>query len=459
MKLKIYSKSLTLFTASLFAFLGGTSFADPEGIENPPPLVRWAQEDGITMQWFGLRPTLQDAGAEIYGSYTAEVWGNTTGGLSTGTVYTGLLDFGLELDLEKLAGWKGATLNTTWLWSSGKDASQELVGNFFTISNIAALPTVRMLELWLEQKAWDDKVSIRLGQITADSDFVVSDYSGLFINGTFGWPAFLYMNLPAGGPGFPMGTLGIRGSVSPVEWFTFQSAVFQGNVYDQDINRRGFRWALNGQNGFLFMNEAQSRWNHAEEETGLPGQAKLGFWAQSGNLANTLASSTTSGNYGVYAVLDQMLFRESSVTPAPEKNEGKNPVAQAGKKTVTPSTPEHSDQGLGFFGRLAYQNGDRNFINFYFDTGFSYKGLIPGRDKDTIGLGFAYAQIGSTASDAMTAGGASGVGAEMVLEATYQMQVTKWMTLQPDRQYVINPGGASDLSNALVLGIRANIAF
>jgi porin len=49
----------------------------------------------------------------LFGSYTAEVWGNTTGGLRTGSVYTGLLDFGAEVDLEKLAGWRGGSIGTT----------------------------------------------------------------------------------------------------------------------------------------------------------------------------------------------------------------------------------------------------------------------------------------------------------------------------------------------------------
>ena len=242
--------------------------------------------DGLTSNWFGTRTTLQDRGVEFFGGYTAEVWGNTNGGVKDGAVYTGLLDFGLELDLEKSIGWSGATVSTTWLWLSGRDASEDLVGNFLTISNIAGFNTLRMLELWFEQNVWDDKITLRLGQLTADSEFVISDYAGTFINGTFGWPAFLYTNLPAGGPGYPMGTLGARLALNPVDWLTFQSAVFQGNVYDQDVNRHGFRWRLDGENGFLFLNEAQVRWNHADEETGLPGQAKSGIWIQTGQPAN-----------------------------------------------------------------------------------------------------------------------------------------------------------------------------
>jgi hypothetical protein len=57
----------------------------------------------------------------------------------------------------------------------------------------------------------------------------------------------MYMNLPEGGPGFPVGTLGVRLAVQPVKWFRFQTAVFQGNVYAQNVNLHGFRWRLDSQ--------------------------------------------------------------------------------------------------------------------------------------------------------------------------------------------------------------------
>lgn len=434
------------------------SVAETEMLQDDtPPFSRWIEADGITEDWFGMRTQLSDHGIDIFGGYTAEVWGNTTGGVNTGAVYTGMLDFGTELDLEKIMGWKGAKISTTWLWISGQDASADLVGNFLTISNIAGFNTLRMMDLWFQQNLLDDKISIRLGQMTADAEFVISDYGALFINGTFGWPAFMYLNTPNGGPGYPMGTLGGRVAVNPVDWFTFQSAVFQGNVYEQNVNRHGFRWGLNGQNGFFFINEAQFRWNHRDTETGLPGQLKAGFWAQTGEMADMLTDSTTSGNYGYYFIMDQMVFREPSADAAPA-SDGKS--VRDGKSAKTVAASAKSDQGLGWFGRLSFQSADRNIIGFYFDTGLTYKGLIPSRDDDTLGVGFAYAQL--------TGGGRSIVaddldtatwGAEMVLEVTYQAQITPWLSIQPDVQYIINPGALPEIPNALVIGARAAITF
>ena len=69
-----------------------------------PPIPVWLSGDGFTGTWGGLRSKLTDRGLEFTGSYDAEVWGNTKGGLESGSVYTGLLDFGLILDLEKAIG-------------------------------------------------------------------------------------------------------------------------------------------------------------------------------------------------------------------------------------------------------------------------------------------------------------------------------------------------------------------
>ncbi len=461
MKIRICFFAFTISLANSLSQAGANPIQILEA-QDPAAPSSWAEADGATGEWGGLRPGLQDRGVEIFAGYTVEVWGNTTGGEKRGAVYTGLLDFGMELDLEKLAGWNGASVSTTWLWISGKDASEELVGNFLTISNIAGFQTLRMMELWFQQNLWEDKISIRLGQLTADSEFVISDYAGLFINGTFGWPSFLYMNLPGGGPGYPMGTLGARVALHPTDWFTFQSAVFQGNVYDQNVNRHGFRWRLDGNNGFFFINEAQFRWNPRDEEMGLPGAFKSGFWAQSGVLADVLSESTDSGNYGFYFIMDQMLFREPS-SPASLTGfakGGKSVATTSGAKSFkSPVTMGKSDQGLGWFGRIAFQKEDRNFLNFYFDTGLSYKGLIPYRDNDTLGIAFAYAQLGNSARGILVEEGSTGVGAEMALELTYQAQLTNWLTLQPDLQYIINPGGTQDFGNALVLGARAAITF
>jgi len=48
---------------------------------------------------------------------------------------------------------------------------------------------------------------------------------------------------------------------------------------------------------------------------------------------------------------------------------------------------------------------------------------------------------------------------ETVIEATYARQLTPWLSVQPDVQYVINPGAGPETRNALVMGVRVSIGF
>ena len=455
--------------------------ADAPSSELPSdPMGSWMQGDYGTGDWLGVRTTLADKGVEISGGYTAEVWGNTTGGLKQGAVYTGLLDFGATLDLEKLVGWKGASVSTTWLWLSGRDASEDLVGNFLTISNIAGFNTLRMLELWFQQDFFlgeDDALpglSVRVGQFTADSEFVISDYGALFTNGTFGWPAFLYTNIPAGGPGYPMGALGVRVAANPWEWLTVQSAIFEGNVFDQDVNRHGFRWDLNSDQGYFWLNELQLRWNHGKAK-GLPGQAKFGVWFHTADFADPffdedgtpLADEDSSGNpqthawnYGFYWILDQMLYREpGKADPVVSSLSEAGKSVASSKASVAGETVEASNQGLGWFGRIAFGPQDRNFVGFYVESGLVYTGAVPTRDEDQVGIGFVYAQLTNGARRTLELEGSRGVGAEMVLEFTYQLNLTKWLYVKPNAQFIINPGGTQDLGNAFVIGGRVSVNF
>jgi porin len=56
---------------------------------------------------------------------------------------------------------------------------------------------------------------------------------------------------------------------------------------------------------------------------------------------------------------------------------------------------------------------------------------------------------------------------EQFIEVTYQCQIAPWWVVQPDLQYIVNPGGgianptnpATKLGNELVLGLRTIVTF
>ncbi len=447
---------LRLFVA--FSLLGtGVLQAQDESAADRFGLPDFLDGDYATGNWLGTRDALEDRGIELFGGYTAEVWGNVSGGEQRGVVYTGLLEFGLTLELDPLVGWQGATLHNSWLWLSGQGPSERLVGdNIFAVSNIEGFATFRMFELWFQQNILDDAISLRLGQLAADEEFAISEYTQLFLNGTFGWPAFLSESIPNGGPAYPLATPGVRLEVNPTAWLTFRTALFQGNPAAEDVNRHGFHYDFSSRSGALLLNELETRWERIGTAD-LPGTFKAGAWFHTANFEDPGDDAITRrGNNGFYFLLDQKLFRPgTSHGTAPRawsKASGKN------KAAMTEET-EGSDVGLGSFVRIGFQPADRNELSFYLDGGLTYQGLIPGRENDTFGVAVAYGKLSRGAVRALSREGARDPGYEIALEATYQMQVTPWFAVQPNVQTIIRPGGTADWGNALVLGIRTTLEF
>jgi porin len=137
------------------------------------------------------------------------------------------------------------------------------------------------------------------------------------------------------------------------------------------------------------------------------------------------------------------------------------------------NSDELEDRTLNVFARaMGAPQADRNLIDFSMNAGLTLHEPIPLRDSDTVGIGMGYTHVSSRAAalDQDTAIANPGTytpirSSETFIEATYQYQVTPWWQVQPDFQYVFNPGaGAADnsgnrIGNEAIIGIRTNIAF
>ena len=98
-----------------------------------------------------------------------------------------------------------------------------------------------------------------------------------------------------------------------------------------------------------------------------------------------------------------------------------------------------------------------NPIASYLGGGLVYTGLTPGRSDDQVGISFASANFGDRYRQGQAITGATIDKREVVVEAVYNAIVTPWLSVQPDLQYVANPGGDAELADALVIGLRVKI--
>ena len=449
-----------LRAASIFALALGLLLPDQSRAAEDDAAQGLWQRQTLTGDWGGARTKLDDAGISFTSTYIGEALGNLSGGISRTSIYEGRLELTTELDLAKLMGWSGGTLHATAYQIHGRGLTSRTLDNLLDVSSIEARPTTRLFTLWLQQQLWSDTSSIRVGQIAADDEFIISDTAAIFVNATFGWPGWAAADLPSGGPAYPLATPGARLRFDPAENVTLLGAVFSGNPAGnggpadpqlRDIS--GTTFSFSG--GTLMIGEAQYRINQGEHAAGLPGTYKFGLWYHTGSFADlnldrsgrSLASPASSGvplrhrsDYAIYAIADQTVW-------------------------------QGADQGLNLFLRIAGAPSDRNLISFYVDGGAAFSGLIAGRPDDKLGLAVGYARIGDAARDfdsnvAAFTGSGLVRDYETVLELTYQAQIAPWWILQPDLQVVFHPGGTvanpssatpKPIGDAVVLGLRTVI--
>ncbi len=178
---------------------------------------------------YGVRPLLYEYGVSLGLQETSEVLGNVTGGVRRGAAYEGLTQMSLGVDLGRAIGLEGGILNVSAFQIHGRNLSAENLYTLQTASGIEALRATRLWELWYQQSFAGGKADIKIGQQSLDQEFYGSAYSGLFINTMMGWPLIPSVNLYAGGPAYPLSSLGVRLRVQPIDNMTVLAGVFDDN--------------------------------------------------------------------------------------------------------------------------------------------------------------------------------------------------------------------------------------
>jgi porin len=293
----------------------------------------------------------------------------------------------------------------------GTGLTDEHVGDLQAVSNIDAEDFTQISECWYEQVLGDGRLRLKVGKQDGNTDFVAVDLGLDFINASFG----LIPTVPI--PTFPDPALGIAGFAELAEWLSIGAGIYDGAPNGGET---GFSSTFDGEGGSFSVMELAVRPFSAGDPAAT---YRLGAWYHSGEVAEIAslpgaAPQMQEGNYGFYVGIDQPVFSEKGSL----------------------------DEGLGVFAQLGRAPDDRNELTGYLGGGLSYTGLLSGRDEDVVGLGVARARLG----DPVRA--LEGRTRETVFELFYKARVLPWLIVQPDVQFIVNPGG--DGEDALVIGLR-----
>lgn len=385
-----------------------------------------ADDTRLTGDWGGARTSMENFGITTEASYTLDLVSNVSGGISTGNRGVDLLDVAFLLDGEKLFGAQGLSATVQFINSFGGQPDTALVGSGQGInSNEAPNDTAKLFQAFIQQNFYNDRLSILAGLYDSNSEFYSIDTAGLFIH-----PAITtgtdYGQSGRNGPSvFPFTSVGARVKVLPTESTYAQFAVLDG--VPGDLNRtHGTHIDFDENDGALIVGEVGYT----------PEGAKIGVgaWLYTEDLDH---QSRVDGNgnalkersSGVYVITEKKLYTEEG------------------------------EQGLSGFLQGGVASEEVNQFDYAFNGGLVYTGLFPSRDDGKMGIAFTHAHNGDSYRDAQVAAATPADSAETTFELTYSDNITPWLTIQPDVQYIMNPGTVKNRDNATVFTTRLGITF
>ena len=349
-------------------------------------------------------------------TYLGDVVTNLSGGIKKGTRYLGLANFKMSLDTRALGLWKGGQFFVNAANAHGGDPSADLIGDYHIISNIETNELTYIHELWYKQSVGNFEITAGLQDL--NTDFVSTEYGSLFMNSTFGTPSTIADNVPS--PIFPLTAVGVSLIWNSSENSTWNVAVFDGMPTDFSDNPHNLRWDLNREEGAFAVMEYHFS---GSVGNGLKSSYKAGIYYHSQMTKNEddlPEPEILNYNYGIYLIADQMIYPNASETG-----------------------------GLAVFGQLAVSPEKINTHYAYGGAGLTYKGLLTKRTEDILGVAFNKTWLSDQS-----------IKDESIIELSYKAQVTENLFIQPDFQYVINPGGTDHtLKNAIAGSLRFGLSF
>ena len=380
----------------------------------------------LTGSWGGYRDDLAESGVTTDVIYKYDVMGNISGGLREGMRTLDNLDVIIGFDNEKLLGIKGNSAVIQFLNNSGPLFDGAYLGTIGVINNIeTAPPTGKLYQAWVQQNFMEDRFSFLAGVYDLNSEFYITESSLPFLHSTFGIGTEIGISGQNGPSIFPTTGLAARFSYQPTEQTYLRLAILDGVPGDVQ-NAKGshiFR-KIGGSDGALLVAEG-------------------GFMPQEGN-------KFAAGIWQYTEEFDHLTAVDALGNPVRETGSGfyflgEHPLYQE---------VGAEGQGLTGFLRLGFANDEVHQVDYSWSVGLTYTGLIPSRDEGLLALGFYDQHIGKEYRAANVSDDHEGG-----LELTYVDNITPWLAVQPDVQYVVNPGAVPTTEDAWVLGTRFTILF
>lgn len=339
--------------------------------------------------------------------YKADLLSNLSGGLQPST--TALDHLGVTIDIDGQKAWQipGLKLHGQLISDQGGKLNANSVGSLQGVDNIEVPQNgVRVFEAWAEKSFAQDRYSVLAGRYDVNSEFYVTPASQVFLNPVFGTGAEMAQSNPSI---FPVTAFGVRGKAKINDQLSAQAAV---------VGVPGTPQTPSGTQMQLLEGDWQDK----------QGKVGIGTWRYT-RATPRLDSALSGKNSGAYLLAEHVIHRDAR-------------------------DPERS---TSVFARLGRADPALNGIEDNLSAGINLPS--PGSKDDRIGLAVTQAKLSNAYLAQQAALAAPVRRQETILEATWRHKAGQHLWLQPDLQFIHHPGTSAALSDAWVIGGRAELNF
>jgi porin len=393
----------------------------PDPYPDGPQSSRFLLGDG-----FGLRPVLEERGLSFYVSSTQFEQGVASGGLRQASRWGSKFDMLAHLDSEGLGLWDGGMLDL--FAESRLGQSVDGFAGVFSPTNLAMFFPVPDQDITAITglkftQAVTERSGIFFGKLNAlngdREKFVKYPLTSRFWNAAFNFNLALD-RYPYSTPG-----AGFYASLDPGPALAFLVL----NSYNAP---RTSGLENLGRNGMFLYAQAKQ----ATEFFGLPGRQVLAGLFGTGSFTDLSPAS--------------FVYLPTGAVVAPLKTGTWTLLWNVEQRlTVDPDDP---DRGLGLYVQTGLGDGNPNPIRWFVSAAVCGNSPLPGREGDTLGVGFYDLGPSAQAKDLIP-----GLRDEYGVELFYNLRIAPGCHLTPDLQ-VLHPGLAP-VDTALILGVRLKVDF
>lgn len=420
---------LTLWGLSALAFPLCSQADDQENLSGPDrhelslPDRRYLFGD-----WGGERRRLEEQGVVFDIQYLSDTLWNLKSSQAERVAMWNRVRGTVDIDLGRLIGHDGWYFHATALWQGGGDLGAYL-GLIASPSGMSSADTFRLDSWWLEKRWRNERIVVRAGQFAGQDFYGAQHYAASFIFEPMGYALNNLFNTfesfdPPSTPAAEVRVAVQRSLFVKSVVLASERAPFSHNPTGLVPQFRGTPMSVSEIGYTPGTNAASMRaFDNVQSRKGYSGLYQFGAAYNPGSFTNPFNGQTRSGNYLLYWMATQALWRSD----------------------------RRQAKGLDATFAYDWSPPDVNRNNRVLTAGLRFNEPLPVHVHNTMSFGY----VRNSLSAQFLPAGAPPWRAENAFEFNALLLVRRAFLLQPVVQYYLNAGGMP--GRDVVLGFRTKV--